>query len=105
MSQIPTPRRVEWSGPEGYTVWTDEDGTHLRAPRADHALEQPDVERLFSLWQHARAVAESDRIPAPMPPTREQIREDGFRRADEYAARRAIRAVEAEFNPPTAAPF
>ena len=104
MSQNPTPRRVEWAGPESFTVWTDEDGTHLRAP-GGHALEQPDVERLFALWQHARAMAEADHIPAPTPPTPEEIRRDGYLRADEYAKRRAIRAVEAEFNPPAAAPF
>ena len=104
MTENRTPRRIEWSGPEGYVVWTDEDGTHLRAP-GGHALEQPDVERLFTIWQDARAMASNDHIPAPKPPTREQIREDGYLRADEYAKRRAIRAVEAEFNPPTVAPF
>jgi len=104
MNTAPTPRRVEWTGPEGYTVWTDEDGTHLRAP-GGHSLEQPDVERLFSLWSNARATAESGHIPAPKPPSRDEMRAQGALRAEEYAKRRAIRAVEAEFNPPATAPF
>lgn len=100
----PTPRRIEWSGPESWTIWADEDGVHIRTPKGD-ALEMPDVERLFSLWRQARAATVAGHIAAPKPPTREQIREDGFRRADEYAKRRALRAVEAEFNPPESAPF
>lgn len=104
MSTTPTPRRVEWTGPEGYTVWTDEDGTHLRAP-GGHSLEQPDVQRLFDLWSHARAVAEGGHVPAPKPPTPDEIREQGLFRGDEYAKRLAIRAVEAAFDQSTTAPF
>lgn len=99
-----TPRRIEWAGPEGYVVWSDEDGTHLRAP-GGHALEMPDVERLFSLWSHAREATAADRIPAPKPPTREQIREDGYRRTEEHAARRAVKAIEREFTPDAITPF
>lgn len=102
MNETPKPRRVEWSGPESWTVWTDEDGTHLRSARGD-VLEMGEVERLFALWQQARAMAGADHIPAPAPPTREQLHEAGYWRAEEAAKRRAIRAVEAEFNPPTAA--
>ena len=98
------PRRVEWAGPESWTVWTDEDGTHVRSARGD-CLEMPEVERLFSLWQHARAMADADNIPAPKPPTREQMRALGSVRAEEYAKRRAIRALEAEFAYDTSAPF
>lgn len=97
------PRRVEWRAPENWTVWADEDGVHIKSAHGD-CLEQCEVERLFTLWQDARAAMSSDRIPAPKPPTREQIREDGYLRADEYAKVRAIRAVEREFTPETA-PF
>lgn len=101
----PTPRRIEWTGPEGWTVWADEDGVHVRASGGG-ALEMPDVERLFRLWSNAcAAVSPGGVIPAPKVPTREEIRADGMWRAEEYAKRRAIRAVEAEFNPPTTAPF
>jgi hypothetical protein len=102
MNANPKPRRVEWSGPESWTVWTDEDGTHLKSARGD-CLEMPDVERLFLLWQDARAMSQADHIPAPTPPTRDEIREAGYWRSEEHAKRRAIRAVEAEFNPPSAA--
>lgn len=104
MTETPTPRRIEWAGPEGYVVWTDEDGTHLRAP-GGHALEQPDVERLFSLWSHARATSEAGHVPAPKPPTREEMRDWSSARAEEYAKRRAVRALEAEFTHDTVAPF
>ena len=104
MTNTPTPRRIEWAGPEGWTVWTDEDGTHLRAS-GGHALEMPDVERLFSLWQHAREVTTADHIPAPKPPSREEVRADGHRRAEEYVARRAVKAIEREFTPDAIAPF
>jgi hypothetical protein len=104
MTNTPTPRRIEWTGPEGWTVWSDEDGTHLRAP-GGHGLEMPDVERLFSLWEHARGYAEAGTIPAPKPPSREEARADGYRRTEEYAARRAVKAIEREFTPDTIAPF
>lgn len=100
----PTPRRVDWAGPEGYVVWTDEDGTHLRAP-GGHALEQPDVERLFSLWSHARATAEGGHIPAPKPPTREEMTLAAAQRQEEYIRRRVVRAIESEFDADQTAPF
>ena len=100
----PTPRRIEWSGPESWTVWTDEDGTHLRSPHGD-SLEMPDVERLFSLWQHARAASNGDHIPAPKPPTREEMRSWTTARSEEYAKQRAVRAIAAEFGPDSSAPF
>lgn len=103
MTNTPPPRRIEWAGPEGWTVWADEDGCHVRAANGQ-TLEMPDVERLFSLWAHARAMTEADSIPAPKVPTREQMREERYRRADEYAKLRAVRAVEAEFKS-TDAPF
>ena len=99
----PTPRRIEWAGPEGFAIWTDEDGTHLRAP-GGHALEMPDVERLLNLWILARDAAKTGTIPAPKPPTRDEMRSWGTDRAEEYARRRAVRAIESEFTT-TDAPF
>lgn len=104
MSTSTTPRRVEWAGPESWTVWTDEDGTHLRSPHGD-SLEMPDVERLFTLWRYAISASSEDRIPAPKPPTPEEMRGWSTARAEEYAKRRAVRAVEAEFTHDTVAPF
>lgn len=100
----PTPRRIEWSGPERWTVWADEDGVHVRSARGD-SLEMPDVERLFALWQHAREVTAADHVLAPKPPTRDEIRSMTSACAEEYARRRAVRAVEAEFTPDTSSPF
>lgn len=96
MSTNPTPRRIEWSGPESWIVWADEDGCHVRSVRGD-SLEMPDVERLFALWQHAREATRADHIAAPKPPSRDEIRAMTTLRAEEYAKRRAVRAVEAEF--------
>ena len=67
MSISLTPTRVEWRDPSGALVWTDEDGTHLRVA-GPYSFEMPEVERLFSLWQHARDVAASGRIPSPAIP-------------------------------------
>lgn len=98
------PRRIEWSGPESWTVWADEDGCHLRTPKGD-CLEMPDVERLFTLWSEAGAAVRSGLVPAPKPMTREEARQANLWRSEEYAKRRAVRAVEAEFDPPQTSPF
>lgn len=99
-----TPRKIEWAAPEGWTVWADEDGVHLRS-RSGDALEMPEVNRLFRLWSEAcAAVSPGGEIPAPKPPTREEVSAMSADRAARYAARRAVRAIEAEFNH-TDAPF
>jgi hypothetical protein len=95
----PTPRRIEWTGPEGCTVWADEDGCHIRFPNGGGALEQPDVARLFALWEAARRQFHAGSIPAPRPPSDEEVRTLNYHRAAEHAKRRAVRAIEAEFDP------
>lgn len=97
----PTPRRIEWEGPSGWSVWTDEDGTHIRCPRGT-ALEMPEAESLFRLWQHARALAA---VPIPQPPSREELRAMAAARADQYAKERAVRAIESAFGDDDQAPF
>ena len=106
MTDIPTPRRIEWAGPEGWTVWADEDGVHVRTSKGE-ALEMPDVERLLDLWHNARAAVQNDRIvPAPVPMTRDQYRALRAEQHEEHAMRRAVRAVKREFTPDnTSAPF
>lgn len=104
MSTNPIPRRVEWCGPESWTVWADEDGVHLRSARGD-ALEMPDVQRLFDLWAHARAVTTAGQVPAPRPLTPAELQADRIRHDLEYVQRRAVRAVAAEFGPSTDTPF
>lgn len=93
MSNPPTPRRIEWRGPENWTVWSDEDGTHLKSARGD-CLEMPDVERLIALWTQAREMTVGNAIPAPRPLTREEARQMFPHQADARAARRAIKAVK-----------
>lgn len=104
MSTTPTPRRIEWSGPESWTVWADEDGVHVRSAHGD-SLEMPDVERLFTLWQHARSMTESGHVEAPKPPSREEMSLATACRNEEYIRRRAIRAITNEFDADQAAPF
>lgn len=95
----PAPRRIEWAGPEGWTVWADEDGAHVRTARGD-ALEMPDVQRLLDLWHAVRVAVQDDgSVPAPKPPTREEIRSWSTDRAEQYTAKRAVRAIEREFGP------
>ena len=105
MTNPPTPRRIEWAGPEGWTVWADEDGVHVRTARGE-SLEMPDVERLLNLWHDARSAVQNDRIvPAPEAPTPEECRALFAAQREEYAMRRAVRAVEREFAPNASAPF
>ena len=91
-----TPRRIEWQGPEGFTVILDEDGVMLRAPKG--GLEEPDLNRLLDVIAEAKRARDAQSAPIPLPPTREQ-------RAyypSSYAARRVQRAISdainAEFN-------
>ena len=87
-----TPRRIEWAGPEGWTVWADEDGAHLRTPHGD-CLEACDVTRLIELIHEVRTQIADGTVPAPKPPTREQIREMGWPNREKQLAHVAAKAV------------
>ena len=93
-----TPHRIEWTGPEGWTVWADEDGVHLRSRTGD-ALEACDVTRLMDLVTEARAQVTNDRIEAPKPLTKEQARAKFSYDSEAYIAKRAQRAIVREFAP------
>lgn len=101
-----TPYRIEYRGPEGWIVWTDEDGVHVRSRTGD-ALESPDVDRLMQLVVEARAQRDNGIIPAPKPPSREEIRGMTTDRMAEYHAKRAARVVYDALSPDadTVAPF
>lgn len=103
MSTTPTPRRIEWAGPEGWTVWADEDGVHLRTPKGD-SLECPSVDLLIDLINTARSQVVADHVPAPKPPTREEMRHQSMQRNDQYTLRRAWNALRAELAPDLDAP-
>ena len=87
MSDI-TPRRIEWQGPEGFTVILDEDGVHLGAPRA--GLEEPNLNRLLDIIAEAKRARDAQSAPIPLPPAREQRRYD----PEAYHVRRARRVVD-----------
>ena len=105
MTTSPAPRRIEWTGPEGWTVWADEDGVHVRAA-GGHCLEMPDVQRLFDLWGAAReAVSVPGRLTPPTPPTRDEVRQWSLDRVESQAIRRAVKALRDEFGQPENQPF
>ena len=95
MSDI-TPRRIEWQGPEGFTVILDEDGVQLRAPKG--GLEEPNLNRLLDVIAEAKRARDAQSAPIPLPPTREQR---AYYPSD-YTAHRVQRAISdainAEFN-------
>lgn len=95
-----TPRRIEWTGPEGWTVWADEDGVHVRTPKGD-GLEPAELSSLIGLVSEALRQTSSGHVPAPKPLTREQFRELHGDNREAYAAKRAQRAIAREFAPET----
>lgn len=99
MSTLPiVPRRVEWAGPEGWTVWADEDGVFVRSRQGD-TLEPGDVTRLMALVTEARSQMASGQVPAPAPLGGEEVRALYAHEREQYAARRAARAIKREFSP------
>lgn len=98
------PRRIEYSGPEGWTVWGDEDGVHVRTPKGD-ALESGDLTALISLVTEVRGQFYSATIPVPAPPTPEQCRQMFGEQREQYEAKRASRAVYRALAPSSDQPF
>ena len=88
-----TPRRIEWQGPEGFTVLLDEDGVMLRTPKGG-GLEEPDLNRLLDVIAEAKRVRDAQSAPIPLPPTREQR---AYYPSD-YAAHRVQRAISNAIN-------
>ena len=83
----PSPTHMEWRR-EGYIVWADEDGVHLKTPGA--GFEMPEAMALVELYGQVLAQYKAG-VPfrRPVPPTRDQrIHYPGS-----YTARRAERAV------------
>ena len=99
-----TPRRIEYTGPEGWTVWGDEDGVHVRTPKGD-TLEAPDLSRLIDLVHEVRGQFATRAIPAPAPPSANERRRMYGEQREEYDARRASRAVYQALTPTTPVQF
>ena len=91
-----TPRRIEWQGPEGFTVILDEDGVQLRAPKC--GLEEPDLNRLLDVIAEAKRARDAQSSPIPLPPAREQRRYYPEAYHADRAKRAVDRAIDAEFN-------
>ena len=99
-----TPRRIEYAGPEAWTVWGDEDGVHVRTPQGD-GLESSDLTALIALVHEVRDQFASRTIPTPAPPDAEERRRMYGAHREEYDAKRASRAVYRALAPSADAPF
>ena len=95
-----TPRRIEWQGPEGFTVILDEEGVILRAPKG--ALEEADLNRLLAIIAEAKRARDAGCAPIPLPPSHEQRRYYPQAYHANRAKRAVVDALDAEF---TDAPF
>lgn len=96
MSQIPTPDTMTWRR-DGYRILLNEDGVMLQVS-ANRTFEQAEVRALISLFNAiAGAVEHGDTFDAPRAPTPDEVRAMSDDSREKYAARRAMRAIEAEF--------
>ena len=92
-----TPRRIEWQGPEGFTVLLNEDGVMLRTPKGG-GLEEVDLNRLLDVIAEAKRARDAQSAPIPLPPTHEQRRYYPEAYHADRAKRAASRAIDAEFD-------
>jgi len=58
-----TPRRIEWSGPGGYTVVLDEDFVSLRG--ASYILEESAIHALWDVIAEAKRCRDAGTAPVP----------------------------------------
>ena len=98
-----TPDYITFRGPQGWTVRIDEDGVNLHP--SGTALEQPEVERLVAILNAAIAMRADGTVPIPAQPTPEEARQMYASARTQENARRAIRAIKAEFNDDDVVPF
>jgi hypothetical protein len=91
-----TPDYITFRAPQGWIVRIDEDGVSLHP--GDRALEQVEVERLLVIVNTAIAMRADGTAPIPAPPTQEEARQMYAAARTKENARRAIRAIKAEFN-------
>ena len=83
----PSPTHMEWRR-DGYTVWADEDGVHLKTP--GNGFEMPEAMALVELYGQVLAQYKAGaQFGRPTPPTRGQR----IHYPESYTARRAERAV------------
>lgn len=99
-----TPTYVDFRAAEGWLIRIDEDGVQIRTPKGD-AIEQVDAQALVDLFLEVVAMRAAGTVPVPAPPTRDQLNAMSRPFRDSYAARRAVRAIEREFNDAGPVPF
>ena len=91
-----TPDSITFRAPQGWTVRIDEDGVSLHP--SGRALEQVEVEQLLTTVNAAIAMRAKGRVPIPAAPTPEEARQMYAAERTQENARRAIRAIKAEFS-------
>lgn len=88
----PTPDRIEWAIPNANaSIVMDEDGVHLCT---DHSLEQCDMEAAIEIFNAAKAMRFEDHIPAPTPPTQDQLKALSRERQARYAMKAVARTLK-----------
>ena len=93
-----TPYRIEYRGPAGWTLWTDEDGVHVRTPQGE-ILESGEVQTLIRLVAEAQIQRDAGSVPAPRVPSPEELRKMWPSERAERDAKAASRAVYRELSP------
>ena len=89
------PSRIEWRR-DGYTIWADEDGVHLKT--SARGFEMPEALALVEFYQAALAhFRTGEPFPKPTTPTREQRRYYPEAYHADRAKRAVSRAIDAEF--------
>ena len=91
----------------GYEITLTEDGPMLRVYR-ERTFEPAEVAKLIELFSAvSAAAAHGDTFTAPKPPTREELGALAWEDREREAARRAQKAIAAEFDttPTTSIPF
>ena len=82
----------------GYDITLNEDGPMLRVHR-ERTFEAPEVAKLIELFSAVSdAAAHGDTFTAPQPPTREDLSVMAWEEREREAARRARKAIAAEFD-------
>ena len=92
MTTHSSPDTMTWRF-DGYEMRLDEDGLSLHV-RGSRGFEQAEVLKLIERFTAIREQAATG-FAAPVPPTREQIREMGYAAAEARGVRQSIKALQA----------
>ena len=101
MSTHSSPDTMTWRF-DGYEMRLDEDGLSLHV--RSRGFEQPEVLKLIERFTAIREQAATG-FAAPIPPTREQIREMGYAAAETRGVKESIKALQALIDTDNIPPF